>query len=199
MARTSAFRDCVVKQCQRNQFEEHRANRSLVCSFLADHQAPIATGIRLAKWVWSCVAGLLILNMAAVQANSLQGPGEAHTRSVLRDLAYGGDLHQRLDVYRPKLASEAPAPVLFMVHGGAWHLGDKATPEVVANKVAHWVSRGFVLVSVNYRMLPEADPLQQADDVARALAFAQAKGPSVAPQAGLHASRSLCEARPVPR
>jgi acetyl esterase/lipase len=37
------------------------------------------------------------------------------------------------------------------------------------------VAQGFIFISINYRMLPEADPLMQADDVARALAAAQAR------------------------
>lgn len=89
---------------------------------------------------------------------------------VLRDLRYGEDPRQRLDVYLP----EAPrrAPVIFMVHGGAWRVGDKAMSRVVAHKVARWVPRGVLFVSTNYRLLP-TDPVSQAEDVGRALAFAQ--------------------------
>jgi acetyl esterase/lipase len=93
--------------------------------------------------------------------------------AATRDLAYGPSPAQRMDVYRPAASSGAPA--LLIVHGGAWIAGDKAAASVVANKVAHWVPRGYIVVSVNYRLLPEAAPLTQADDVARALAAAQAK------------------------
>lgn len=90
---------------------------------------------------------------------------------VQRDIAYGTDAAQRLDAYIPKAARGAP--VIFMVHGGAWRLGDKASAGVVENKAARWLPRGVILVSVNYRMLPKADPLMQANDVAMALAKAQ--------------------------
>lgn len=92
---------------------------------------------------------------------------------VERDLAYGSDPAQRLDVYR-KPGSEG-APVLFMVHGGGWRFGDKAMSNVVQNKIQRWVMRGWVLVSVNYRLVPDAYPLEQAEDVGRALAFAQGR------------------------
>jgi acetyl esterase/lipase len=59
------------------------------------------------------------------------------------------------------------------VHGGGWRRGDKAMGRVVQSKVERWVPRGFVVVSVNYRMLPDADPVQQARDVARAIAAVQ--------------------------
>ncbi|MBU6246890.1 MAG: alpha/beta hydrolase fold domain-containing protein, partial [Xanthomonadaceae bacterium] len=44
---------------------------------------------------------------------------------------------------------------------------------VVANKVAYWVPRGVLVVSVNYPMLPDTPPLEQARQIARALALAQ--------------------------
>lgn len=98
--------------------------------------------------------------------------------TIRSDVAYGSDPRQRMDVYLP--ATTAPTiasdklPVIFMVHGGGWRTGDKAMGRVVENKVTHWVPKGFILVSVNYRMLPETPPLEQARDVARALAKAQA-------------------------
>jgi arylformamidase len=99
-------------------------------------------------------------------------PAHAATQNVMKDIAYGEALAQKMDVYLPAHADYAP--VIFMVHGGGWQRGDKAAENVVQNKVARWVEQGYVFISVNYRMLPDADPLMQADDVARALAAAQA-------------------------
>lgn len=90
---------------------------------------------------------------------------------VQRDIAYGSDPQQRLDVYMPAEAHDAP--VILMVHGGGWRHGDKAMSNVVQNKLSRWVPRGFVLVSVDYPMLPQANPVQQARSVAQALVFAQ--------------------------
>ncbi|QNH14636.1 alpha/beta hydrolase [Xanthomonas sp. SI] len=91
---------------------------------------------------------------------------------VLRDVAYGADPAQRFDVYLPVNARNAP--LIVMVHGGGWANGDKDNPGVAANKVAHWLPQGYALVSVNYRLLPQATPLQQAGDVALAVAKVQA-------------------------
>lgn len=88
---------------------------------------------------------------------------------VVRDVAYGPARQQRLDVHAPPNASHAP--VLVMVHGGGWRAGDKDSAGVVAEKVAYWVPKGYVFVSVDYRLLPEAGPAEQAADVAAALAF----------------------------
>lgn len=94
---------------------------------------------------------------------------------ILRDQAYGPHPRQRFDVYLPPAAQAAP--ILFMVHGGGWYTGDKARDAVIENKARHWLSQGYILVSSNYRLLPEADPLAQAGDVAQALAVVQRAAP----------------------
>ena len=95
---------------------------------------------------------------------------------VVRNVRYGSDIRQRFDVYAP--ADAKGAPVIFMVHGGGWAYGDKSARGVTENKVKRWVPRGFIVISTNYRMLPKADPLEQAKDVARAIAVAQQRAAS---------------------
>ncbi|MFN3376380.1 MAG: alpha/beta hydrolase [Burkholderiaceae bacterium] len=92
----------------------------------------------------------------------------------IADVPYGPDARQRMDIYRPTTnPSGTRAPVIFMVHGGGWYTGDKAIGRVVDHKVARWVPRGLILVSVNYRLLPDTPVSQQVQDVAQALATAQ--------------------------
>lgn len=91
-----------------------------------------------------------------------------------QDIAYGDDPAQRYDVYIPARV-DPRKPVIFMVHGGAWMVGDKAASKVVANKVARWLPQGHLFISTNYRLLPKAGPLEQARDVRRALAHAQSR------------------------
>lgn len=93
---------------------------------------------------------------------------------LLRNVAYGADNDQRMDVYLPAMPTTG-APAILMVHGGGWKRGDKAMDRVVDNKVARWLPRGIAFLSVNYPMVPEADPVEQADHIARALAKAQAE------------------------
>jgi len=87
------------------------------------------------------------------------------------DITYGTDTRQRFDVYAPHHAKNAP--VIFMVHGGGWTRGDKTAQETVENRVARWVQRGFIFISTNYRMLPDTPPMEQAKDIAHAVATAQ--------------------------
>jgi acetyl esterase/lipase len=92
---------------------------------------------------------------------------------VIGDVSYGPDPAQKFDVYIP--AGAHNAPVIFMVHGGGWRIGDKTNAGVVEKKLAHWSAKGYVFISINYRMLPNTKPLEQAQDVAKAVATAQAK------------------------
>lgn len=127
------------------------------------------------------LATVAVLALAASTGAFAQAVGAAPGAGVQRiaDVAYGSDPRQRMDVYVPTTgrhgpaASAAGAPVIFMVHGGGWRHGDKAMGGVVQEKVARWVPQGFVLVSVNYRLLPGAPVAQQARDVQAALVAAQ--------------------------
>jgi arylformamidase len=123
------------------------------------------------------ITGLALVSVGLCRTSFAMRPEAAPrviTRAeprVIRNVRYGADLRQRFDVYAPAEAKDAA--VIFMVHGGGWAYGDKSARGVTENKVARWVPRGFVVISTNYRMLPQADPLAQAGDVARAIAVAQ--------------------------
>ena len=106
---------------------------------------------------------------AAGRADRATTPAGAR---VERDIAYGPHPRQRYDVYLPT-HPRPDAPVLLMVHGGGWRTEDKALARVVDHKAAWWLDQGFIFVSVNYRLVPDADPLTQARDVAAAVAAVQ--------------------------
>ncbi|HEX4131186.1 MAG TPA: alpha/beta hydrolase [Pirellulales bacterium] len=83
-----------------------------------------------------------------------------------RDLAYAEPRNPRqtIDIYTP--AEGTDHPIVFWIHGGGWVQGDKAQ---VNNKPQAFADRGYVLVSINYRLLPEATIQQMAQDVAKAI------------------------------
>lgn len=80
------------------------------------------------------------------------------------EIAYGGDASRRLD-FTP--GSGPRAPLVLFIHGGAWSAGDKA---MAGHMAVHFRERGYAFASVNYRLLPDADPHGQAEDVAAAIA-----------------------------
>ena len=83
-----------------------------------------------------------------------------------------------LDLYVPEAkAPEGGRPVLVMIHGGGWSAGDKANPSMRGGKMRHFVGKGYVYVSVNYRLSPRQlkdDGLKHpthAEDCANAVAW----------------------------
>ncbi|EGF89854.1 esterase/lipase-like protein [Asticcacaulis biprosthecium C19] len=102
-------------------------------------------------------------------------PAKILPGATVQTVAYGADAAQTLDVYAPP--SPRDAPIIVMVHGGGWRLGDKASPGVVDNKLKRWLPQGFIVVSVNYRMLPDAGVDLQAQDIAHAIAYVQKEAP----------------------
>lgn len=118
------------------------------------------------------LAGLVVA-FCAVSAYAARSSSKAALSPSIADMPYGTAARQMLDVYAPEDAHNAP--IIVMVHGGGWAMGSKSSKNVVANKVRHWLPKGYIFVSVGYRLIPEANPLEQADDVAKALATVQEK------------------------
>src|SRR5438067_2992114 len=88
----------------------------------------------------------------------------AQAENIKRDIPYAGvaDDKRTLDVYAPPDAKNLP--VVFWIHGGGWQTGDKSDVKV---KPQWFMDKGFVFVSVNYRLLPAADMGTLTRDVAR--------------------------------
>ena len=72
----------------------------------------------------------------------------------LDDIVYG-DAGERnlLDIYRPRQAREGGFPVLLQVHGGGWFTGHKQ--QQAQPLLNHLAQRGWLCVSINYRLSPD--------------------------------------------
>ena len=90
------------------------------------------------------------------------------------DLSYGdAGRRNQLDIWkRPDLPAGAKAPVLIQVHGGAWVIGNKNQQAMPL--MAHMADRGWVCVSINYRLSPRATWPDHIVDVKRAIAWVKA-------------------------
>lgn len=153
----------------------HALAKSIVLSILV---AVSATGTAQTRWQrWQARHVAPVDQRAGAGGSRQVDPAQLPPGiKVLHDVRYGDGALQTFDVYAP--ADARAAPVIFLVHGGGWRRGDKAAQNVILNKVTHWVPRGVSVVSVDYPLLPAAPPLQQANDVALALAVAQREAPS---------------------
>ena len=92
------------------------------------------------------------------------------------NVRYGDHERQMLDFYKAKSAT--PTPLVFHIHGGGWVNGNK---DRVAS-VEKYLAAGISVVSINYRLVPQAiaakvqPPVRwPLEDAARALQFVRSR------------------------
>lgn len=118
---------------------------------------------------------LLRLWLAALLAASLVGCAPVRMFNLLipesgfdttRDIAFGANARNKLDVYRPinAVPNTAPKPVVVFFYGGAWDSGDKNSYLFLAEALT---SRGYVVP--DYRIYPEVIFPAYMDDAALAV------------------------------
>jgi acetyl esterase/lipase len=89
----------------------------------------------------------------------------AERAEIFTNLAYVENGHQRqkLDLFVPK-TDDGPLPLIVWIHGGGWQGGSKD-----ACPMAIYVTRGYVVASINYRLSQHAIYPAQLDDCQAAL------------------------------
>ena len=104
--------------------------------------------------------------MAAFSALLADSPKEGV--EVVRDVAYGSDPRQQLDLFRA--GARGTLPVVIFVHGGAFVDGHRnRTPEVYSNVLYYFARHGVVGVNMEYRLAPEHRYPSGSQDVALAV------------------------------
>lgn len=88
----------------------------------------------------------------------------------LTDISYG-DAGERnlLDIYRPVSGREGGCPILLQIHGGGWFIGHKQ--EQALPLMYHLAERGWLCVSINYRLSPAHTFPAHIVDVKKAIAW----------------------------
>ncbi len=106
----------------------------------------------------------------------VKGPVDYPRRRWVKDptLSYGEfGRRNQLDIWRsPDLKPGDNAPVLLQVHGGGWIIGNK--DQQAMPLMSHLAERGWICVSINYRLSPRAMWPDHIVDVKRALAWIKA-------------------------
>lgn len=96
-----------------------------------------------------------------------------HRRNVYRtSVRYGPRPSQLLDVWRPKELPAEPAPVLIFVPGGAWVHGSRLLQGYAL--MSHLAEKGWVCLSIDYRVAPHHRWPAHIHDVKTAIAWARA-------------------------
>ncbi len=84
---------------------------------------------------------------------------------LTRDIPYGSDPRQRLDVYRPEPARRS-APVVIFLYGGRWQQGSKDEYRLLGDA---FTRRGAVAVVPDYRVYPQVRFPGWVEDAAAAV------------------------------
>ena len=98
---------------------------------------------------------------------------------LTRNIAYGADPLQKLDLYVPEDLfvpgkGKGPLPVLVFVHGGGFVRGDKHGTFYPDNITAWAARHGMVGVGINYRLAPDHPWPGGAEDLRAALGWVRA-------------------------
>lgn len=84
---------------------------------------------------------------------------------------YGDNERNVFDFWKPN--SKKPTPVIVYIHGGSLSSGSKE--KISLNQVKKYLENGFAVMSINYRLTPEAVYPQHYMDCIRAIQFARYK------------------------
>ena len=111
--------------------------------------------------------GLLAAACSPLSLLNTLGPRDHGVRRVARDLAYGDDPRQRMDVYAPK--GGGPYPTLVFFYGGGWDSGSRDLYGWAAQALT---AQGFVVALPDYRLVPQVVFPAFIEDAAAATAKA---------------------------
>jgi triacylglycerol lipase len=101
--------------------------------------------------------------------------------SIQRDVAYGSDRLQKLDVFTPGETKAKKLPVLLFVHGGGFTRGDKHG-DFYPDNITLWAAKNdMVGVNIDYRLAPNDPWPAGVKDLALAIAWTKA---NIAPYGG---------------
>ena len=99
-------------------------------------------------------------------------PTEIPVTGRLFDVPYATlSTSQKLDIYWPE-SGVGPFPVILAIHGGAFKFGDKRDNQLLP--MLEGLARGYVVVSINYRMSGEAIFPALVQDVFAAIRWVRA-------------------------
>jgi acetyl esterase/lipase len=86
-----------------------------------------------------------------------------------------GDLRIRADVYRKP--ADADTPVILWIHGGALIMGNRRGLNAV--QAARYLDAGYTIVSIDYRLAPQAKLNEILEDLADAYRWVRVEGPKL--------------------
>jgi acetyl esterase/lipase len=77
-------------------------------------------------------------------------PPPIDKKQLFRNIAYGREHNQNMDVVLPRNRSSEKTPLIVFIHGGAWVIGNK---NYFRREIKEFADSGFACASINYRFV----------------------------------------------
>ena len=113
---------------------------------------------------------IAVIMLAAVLSSCKKEPDPTREK-ILRDVSYGDDVRQRMDIYLPGERSSTSTVTVVFIHGGGWVEGDKSEMNPYVDTLRKYLP-DYAIVNINYRLAVNSSinlfPTQE-NDVKRAI------------------------------
>src|SRR6516165_1612462 len=117
---------------------------------------------RLSTFAVAGAIALATLTAHTGPSPEVRGDGPRPCVRVIRDIPYrdGDNVNWRLDLATRTDTACTPRPAVVVIHGGGWIEGDKSSFTLrqhgVPGNIEEFADLGFVAVTINYRLAPDA-------------------------------------------
>jgi len=147
---------------------------------------------RLNTVKWGAAFAALLSCAACAPVNILNAITPSGSYNLSKNMAYGDQDRQNLDVYNA-ISAKADSPIIMFIHGGSWDSGSKDIYKFVGQGFA---KDGYTVIIPNYRLYPEALFPDFIHDIALATAWTHRTYPKrkiilIGHSAGAHTALNL--------
>jgi len=104
---------------------------------------------RLPEKISACL--LLLLLVIACRKSEVPAPDVEEAEKILKDVFYGQQAAQKMDVYLPANRSTSSTKVIILIHGGGWNSGDKADLNPYVDSLRRR-EPSYAIFNINYRL-----------------------------------------------
>lgn len=126
--------------------------------------------MKLTLQTLSAIILLCLLGTSCQKDTSEPSPYLTSQTYNLKDVAYGTDPQQKMDMYLPANRSSSKTKVFVMIHGGGWSAGDKADYSSTMDALKDYYPN-HAIININYRLGTQDNPgyPKQIQDIQAAL------------------------------
>ena len=106
----------------------------------------------MTRCLFIAILSFIILSGCQKEVKNISNPGSSSLPAqTIKDVAYGTDAEQKMDIYLPAGRTDAATKVIIMIHGGAWSSGDKTDFNDYVDTIKKR-QPDYAIFNINYRL-----------------------------------------------